>query len=257
MHRCALVSVNGGWNLLIGAQTTSGAWQEPEVPDACRTVWDEAEKDLCFERAAREAIASRPAAWALLAARKLGATFDYFGGAPWYLRASNPSEFSERDKVALGALETAVSPALLVAALLALARIPGPRPRLRMALAALGALSALLVHAWIGYLAFPALALLLGPRALVRAPPLVAFSSAVVFATALTHVVFFGAGRYGLVVAPFVAAVGLLGRAKPRPSLASESFTSSVSSGSSSRASTPLSSPVASGEATRASALYW
>src|SRR5262245_11712687 len=26
MHRCALVSVNGGWNLLIGAHTESGSW---------------------------------------------------------------------------------------------------------------------------------------------------------------------------------------------------------------------------------------
>ncbi|MFX8696456.1 hypothetical protein ABTM58_20720, partial [Acinetobacter baumannii] len=49
MHRCALVSVNGGWNLLIGADlATEGGWSPIQVPDACKEVYDEAGKDACF-----------------------------------------------------------------------------------------------------------------------------------------------------------------------------------------------------------------
>ncbi|HEY5241704.1 MAG TPA: glycosyltransferase family 39 protein, partial [Polyangiaceae bacterium] len=60
MNRCALVSVNGGWNLLIGAHTRSGSWEAMDVPVECATVWDEAGKDACFERAARRDIAAGP-----------------------------------------------------------------------------------------------------------------------------------------------------------------------------------------------------
>jgi hypothetical protein len=248
MNRCALVSVNGGWNLLIGAQTESGAWQEPRVPEECNTVWDEAAKDLCFERAACVLIAKTPRAWLARAPVKVAVTLDYFGGAPWYLAASNPVEFPERNKVALGVVETVFSRLLLVAALLALARLEGPRRRARVALAAGGTMAALLVHAWLAYLALAAAALLLG----ARAPKLALWTAAVVILTAFTHAVFFGAGRYGLVVAPLVAAVAFLGarqgsapvplgnpprglaRATPMPSLVSESRSSSVQSESSS-----------------------
>jgi len=90
MDRCALVSVNGGWNLLIGVRSTSGGWAAVDpVPDECREVWSEAMKDVCFERAARAAIARDPVAWAAKAPAKLAATLDYFGAAPWYLHASN------------------------------------------------------------------------------------------------------------------------------------------------------------------------
>ena len=57
MKHCALVSVNGGWNLLIGADAEStGAWSPIKVPEACREVFDEAQKDVCFGREARRYI---------------------------------------------------------------------------------------------------------------------------------------------------------------------------------------------------------
>jgi len=108
MNRCALVSVNGGWNLLIGATTRSGAWQPVPVPAECATVWDEAGKDACFEQAAWREIERAPVAWMLRAPAKLAATFDYFGAAPWYLHASNADAFDESAKTRLGALETGV-----------------------------------------------------------------------------------------------------------------------------------------------------
>src|SRR5262249_23511001 len=117
MHRCALVSVNAGWNLLIGTQTENGGWQEVDVPAECRTVWDEAEKDACFERAAKSAIARKPITWASRAPAKLRTTFDYFGAGPWYLHAANPARFSDFARVAWGIVETIVSRGLLIAAL--------------------------------------------------------------------------------------------------------------------------------------------
>ncbi len=82
MDRCALVSVNGGWNLAIGTQTTEGAWREMEVPAACKEVFAEAAKDACFGDAALAVIARDPVGWLARVPKKLRVTFDYFGAAP-------------------------------------------------------------------------------------------------------------------------------------------------------------------------------
>jgi hypothetical protein len=122
MDRCALVSVNGGWNLLIGAsEGATGTWAPVEVPDACRTVFEEAAKDQCFGREAHKAIAADPLRFARLVPAKLAATFDYVGAGPWYLHAANPEAFSLRSKEIWGGLETVLQRALLIAALLAAA----------------------------------------------------------------------------------------------------------------------------------------
>jgi 4-amino-4-deoxy-L-arabinose transferase-like glycosyltransferase len=229
MKRCALVSVNGGWNLLIGADTAStGAWSPVQVPDACREVYDEAEKDRCFGRAAQGYIAAHPLAWVGLAPRKLAATFDYAGAAGWYLHASNAEAFPDRAKVALGAVETLFERVVLVLALAGMARRPGlpggeePRRRrlARLAVAVVGAVSALTLHAWIAYVALVVVALLRG-RSLWRGPVLFGATAATVAATIATHAVFFGAGRYSLVVFPLVAALAALAFA-PTPSGAGE-----------------------------------
>jgi hypothetical protein len=212
MGRCAPVSVNEGWNLLIGATTTSGGWQPVTVPIECRTVWDEAAKDTCFRRAAARAIALAPTEWLARAPAKVAMTFDRFGAAPWYLRTSNPAVFSERWEVPLAVIETLVSRALLVAALLACARLPGARPIARWLVSVAGVASALAVHAWPGYLAIVVCVGLSGWRWVVRGPPVAPFAAAVIAATMMTHAAFFGAGRYGLVVAPFVAALAFVER---------------------------------------------
>jgi len=215
MNRCALVSVNGGWNLLIGATSVDGGWQPVAVPTECATVWDEAAKDACFERAAEHRIARDPLGWMARAPAKLAMTFDYFGGAPWYLHASAPAVFGERAKTCLGAVETIVSRVFLLLALVACARIEGARTRATRVVLALGGIAALTWHAWPGYLAVPAALALAGPRAVVQAPLAVPVAAAVIVATALLHAVFFGAGRYGLVVAPFVAVVAVLALRRP------------------------------------------
>ncbi len=210
MDRCALVSVNGGWNLLIGAQTENGAWQEIRVPETCRNVFSEAGKDTCFEKAAKEEIRARPMTWLLRVPAKLGATFDYFGAGPWYLHASSPAAFGDGAKTALGAIETLVHRITLLGALAVLGLTKGAQRwrRPRTVLAALGALAALFPHG--GALAHLALAILAGID--TRLPSRLA--SAVLAATLALHAVFFGAGRYGLVVVPFVVMVALL---RPAP----------------------------------------
>ena len=212
MKQCSLVSVNGGWNLLIGASPASqGHWAPVEVPDACKTVFDEAKKDSCFGEAARAEIAREPARWLALAPKKLAATFDYAGAAPWYLHESNPGAFTWRTKEITAVVETIVHRLILVAALVGLARMSGPRARLRWAVAALCvlvALSGIVTHdqhgAWVSHLGVVALALLLGARAL-SGPPLIPLTATAIALTALVHAVFFGAGRYALPAFPFVA----------------------------------------------------
>ncbi|MDB4935459.1 MAG: Conserved rane protein [Labilithrix sp.] len=216
MDRCALVSVNGGWNLAIGTQTKGGGWQEIAVPDACKEVFAEAAKDDCFGRAARATIAADPVAWLARAPAKLRVTLDYFGAAPWYLHVANPDRFPYRAKVALGAIETIASRVLLLAALVAVRKLEGPRRLLREAVTGFGLIACFLEGGALAYVACALAIVLLGGRALMRTPRIVPITAAVLFATALLHVVFFGAGRYGLVVLPFVTALAFV--RPPRPS---------------------------------------
>lgn len=231
MERCALVSVNGGWNLAIGAQTDNGGWHEIVVPEACKTVFQEAAKDECFGREALSAIRAAPLAWLRRAPAKLRATFDYFGAAPWYLHSANAARFPYRAKLALGTIETLASRLLLAAALVTLFRWPSPADRLRLVrriVAGVGLVASVLAPGTIGYLALAAAIGALGWTRLVRAPLVVPLTGAVILATAATHAVFFGAGRYGIVVVPFVTALAFLrpassvgaGRAGPGPDLA-------------------------------------
>jgi hypothetical protein len=210
MGQCALVSVNGGWNLLIGADPAStGAWSPVQVPAACREVWDEARKDACFGQAAREFIAAHPLAWAELVPKKLAATFDYCGAAGWYLNTSNAAVFDDGRKIALGALETVLTRAVLLLALVAVFRMGAreamrsPMRWIRRGVAALGVLSVFTLHAWIGYLALVVLGVL-DVRAITRRPVLVSSALAVLAATMATHAVFFGSGRYSLVTLPLL-----------------------------------------------------
>jgi hypothetical protein len=224
MHRCALVSVNGGWNLLIGAQTQNGAWEPMRVPDECATVWDEAGKDACFEREAWRTIGAAPGAWVARTPAKLAATFDYFGAAPWYLHASDGGAFGDTAKLRLGIAETVACRVLLLGALFAVGWMRGPRQTARKVVALVGGAAAVMppgwlgylpvvftpFHGWLGYVAVVVGTALLGPRALARSPLVLGWTAAAIAATAVVHAVFFGAGRYGLVVAPVVAAIAFL-----------------------------------------------
>ena len=211
MDTCALVSVNGGWNLAIGTQTKDGGWQEIAVPDACKEVFAEAAKDTCFGRAALDVIGGDPLRWLARAPAKLRVTFDYFGAAPWYLHAASAERFPYRAKVVLGGLEVLASRLLLLAALVSVRKLEGPRRFAREGVTAVGLIACFLPAGCVlGYLACAVAILLLGMRALARAPVVVPATAAVILATALMHAIFFGAGRYGLVVVPFITALAFL-----------------------------------------------
>jgi len=215
MDRCALVSVNGGWNLAIGTETVDGSWHEMTVPDACKDVFSEAAKDACFGDAAKRAILRDPASWLVRIPNKFAVTFNFFVAAPWYLHSANPARFSYGAKVTLSTIETLVSRLLLAGALVSVVKLAGPRRRARMIICGVGLVSCVLVTGYVGYLACAIGIALLGRHALEELPSVVAVTAAVVSATALAHAVFFGAGRYGLVVVPFVTALAFV-RCVPR-----------------------------------------
>jgi hypothetical protein len=211
MHSCALVSVNAGWNLFIGAAPgATGSWVPIErlgVPAECKTVWDEAAKDACFLRAGERAIASDPVHWLSLAPRKLADTFDYAGAAGFYLHSSNPDAFGQGAKIALGTVETVWQRLIVLAALVGLARMPGPRARARRLTAAASAVWLVVRSAWVAHIGVIGVAGLLGARLLANEGSVAAIAASTVFATALTHAAFFGAGRYSLVCFPALAAI--------------------------------------------------
>jgi hypothetical protein len=209
MNACVLVSANAGWNLFIGgAEGATGIWVPLEqlgVPVECREVWGEAEKDACFERAGVRAIARSPLRWLALVPAKLAATFDYSGAAGWYLHSSNPSAFDDRDKLVLGVAETLWQRLVVLCALGAVARGPGPRPRARRGVALVAAGFLFVRAAWVTHVGLLAVTALLGRRLALRAVP--SLGAASVLATAVVHGVFFGAGRYSLVCFPALAAL--------------------------------------------------
>jgi 4-amino-4-deoxy-L-arabinose transferase-like glycosyltransferase len=209
MKQCVFVSANGGWNLLIGAgPRATGAWvpiDDVGMPEECRTVYDEAGKDRCFGRGAVRLIEQEPLRWLSLVPKKLGATFDFADAAGWYLNSSNGAALDDAGKRWLAGLEIGSYRALLLAALIGAAKIPGPRRRPRLFVVG----AALLLLGWSS--AWPAVvglvvALGLLGRNLVQHLP-AGLAMAVLVATALTHAVFFGAGRYALVCFTLLAAL--------------------------------------------------
>jgi hypothetical protein len=209
MDRVVLVSANGGWNLLIGAAPGATGTFVPiagdTVPAECRNVFGEAAKDACFGRAARGLIASAPLHWIALIPKKLSFTFDYSGAPGWYLHASNSQAFPESAKLALGVLETLWQRVLVAFCLVALWRAEGPRKVARAVVCGVGAACLFTQAAWISHALLVCAALLLGKR--LRAHPPAALAAGAVAMTALTHAVFFGAGRYSLVVFPLLGAL--------------------------------------------------
>jgi 4-amino-4-deoxy-L-arabinose transferase-like glycosyltransferase len=211
LEHCTFVSANGGWNLFIGsAEKATGTWvsiDELGVPAECKTVFGEVDKDRCFGRAGLRNVLARPGHFLTLIPSKLAATFDWSGAPGHYLNASNAAAFDADAALTLGMVELLVQRAVLSVGLVALGLGSGPRRRLRLSLAAV-ALACLLGpalfarwwlvrSAWVAHLLLVPLALAYGKELFRR--PNFAFAAAAAGTTALTHALFFGAGRYGLV----------------------------------------------------------
>jgi 4-amino-4-deoxy-L-arabinose transferase-like glycosyltransferase len=209
--RCVFVSANGGWNLLIGsAAKATGRWvpiDELGVPEECRTIFGEADKDRCFGEAAVRNVREEPLRFIGLVPKKLAATFDWWGAPGHYLNASNGGVVDSRTKIGLGVAGALVERLVVLFALLGIGRAGGPRRLARALVALLGIGWLFHEHAWVAYVLLVVGGALAGVRQLAQRPGL-AFGVSVVAATALTHAVFFGDGRYGLVTGLVLVALG-------------------------------------------------
>lgn len=215
------LSFNGGWNLLIGTdRSAGGTFATLKVPPACMHVFHEAQKDLCFAAQARANIAQDPLGWLGLVPKKLGATFNYCGAAGWYLHESNAEAFTQRAKLALGAVETLYVRVVLLMALVGVARRSGPCRRWRIAVGVVSTVALFTVHGWVGVLGL-VVALVSFGRELLKMPVLVVSTVVVMLVMLATHGVFFGAGRYSLVVFPLLTVLAGIGIGDTRRSMLS------------------------------------
>jgi hypothetical protein len=215
MDRCVFVSANGGWNLLIGsAPEANGSWipiEGANVPEPCRNVFGEADKDRCFGQAGLANIRRDPLGFLRLIPRKLSVTFDYFGAPGHYLHTSNFRAFDETWKIWLGIVETGWERVVLLLAILQAARAGRARGKLRWLVAAPAALFSMLRAGYLGYLGFVVTVALCGKELLKRRASVTALAASLVLSTAATHAIFFGAGRYGFVCAALLCLAAVAG----------------------------------------------
>ncbi len=130
MDGCAFVSTNGGWNLAIGALTTTGRFQTLKSQDGCPVVSGQVQQDRCWADVGRKAIRADPKRWLGMIPKKLGHTYDHESFAIEYLREANPAAWPEDRRVAGRALLSTFHRALLVLAAFAVVGLPlAPRRR--------------------------------------------------------------------------------------------------------------------------------
>jgi hypothetical protein len=213
MDGCAFVSTNGGWNLAIGALTETGRFQALHASDGCPVVTGQVQQDRCWADVGLATIAKRPKHWLSLIPRKLAQTYDHESFAIEYLREADPTGWPESRRVAGRALLTVFHQMLLVAAALGLIALPSPhrvgtkgtivQTLLLMSILGFATYAAVSdAHPfWVLAVAIPLLGLVPWPGA-PKPSPVERFLLGWIFATTLTHAVFFGDDRYHLVVTP-------------------------------------------------------
>jgi 4-amino-4-deoxy-L-arabinose transferase-like glycosyltransferase len=122
LDACALVSTNGGSNLLIGTFADAyGGYRRPSAADGCTTVRGEVARDRCMSREAMRRIDAHTALWLKLTVLKLTITFAWEHDPVSYLGASWPRPL----RYALIALCTAAWWALVAFAWRGTARVSG------------------------------------------------------------------------------------------------------------------------------------
>lgn len=253
MDGCAFVSTNGGWNLAIGALTTSGRFQTLKSQDGCPSVTGQVQQDRCWAEVGRNKIKQDPRAWLMMMPKKLGHTYDHESFAIEYLREANPSAWPEGRRVAGRALLSTFHRALLVVAAFSIVGLPlaarrrrkssggqadgaaaKPAPQQDRANVTMAwvcqAMLATLIAGLAGYAIvnvehpffwLPALLPMLAMLRLPGSPRHFGagrYLFALLFSTTLIHAVFFGDDRYHLVVTPvlcLLAAAALRRSAEP------------------------------------------
>jgi 4-amino-4-deoxy-L-arabinose transferase-like glycosyltransferase len=224
MDGCALVSTNGGWNLAIGAITTTGRFQTLRGKDGCPVVTGQVQQDDCWARVGLGKIEQAPLRWLGLAPKKLAQTFDHESFAVEYLREADPEAWPDPRREAARGLLTAFHLLLIAAAALSVVALPLGRLTKQEQYWQGGVL---LLFCGLGFYGIAdeqhpfhwlvVLAPLLGFAPIPGRPYLGAvgrMALAAVLLTALTHVVFFGEDRYHLFLSPILC---LLAAAALRP----------------------------------------
>ncbi len=206
MDDCAFVSTNGGWNLAIGALTKTGRFTTLRAADGCAVVTGQVQQDRCWAKVGVATIRANPTRW-------LGHTYDHESFPIEYLREADREAWPESRRVAARHLLSNFHRLLLVLSSLSVVGFIGWNRRRRLAslsqtlvLTGLFILAAIAVFSdqhpffWLA-VATPLIALfsLAGAPKQGRAGR---YLLGLLFATTLTHAVFFGDDRYHMVIAP-------------------------------------------------------
>jgi 4-amino-4-deoxy-L-arabinose transferase-like glycosyltransferase len=173
---CALVSLNGGSNLWIGADPAAmGTYRDLRIGEACLRVRGEVAKDRCFGRLAMDRIKEHPLQWLALAPLKIGHLLGYESTPVSYLRAATRQRAFAQSSTAMYSLLTAYHWVILALAIASVASMK--RHQLTAAVE---------------------------PSQRSAAALTVVLSVAVVLALIAVHVVFFGVDRYHFVFIPLL-----------------------------------------------------
>lgn len=235
---CAWVSTNGGWNLAIGAITDTGRFQTLHGSDGCPVVTGQVQQDRCWAEVGRKKIAAAPGHWLSLAPLKLAQTFNHESFAIEYLHEADPESWPEPRRLAARELLTGFHRALLVLAAFSVVAWPGfwsgrraqffSQLGLSVSLACLAGYAALSDrHPFYLLAVLPPVVALLPIPGRPKQGGAGAYLLAMVLATALTHVVFFGEDRYHLVLTPMLCILAA-GALRPQGTVSGPSASASA-----------------------------
>jgi 4-amino-4-deoxy-L-arabinose transferase-like glycosyltransferase len=210
---CALVSTNGGWNLAIGALTTTGRFHVLKASDGCAVVTGQVQQDDCWKEVGKKKILANPTRWLGLIPKKLEQTYNHESYAVEYLHEADPAVWTEPRRTAGRELLTFFHRLLLVAAALGVVRaLHWVKPPPWDDAVQIGLMVAIAMYATFAATreehAFYWLAALLPLVAILPLPgrpelgPAGRYLMGLLAATTLTHSVFFGEDRYHLVMTP-------------------------------------------------------
>lgn len=216
MDGCALVSTNGGWNLAIGALTDTGRFTTLRAEDGCRDVTGQVDQDNCWGRVGRELIAKAPMRWLSLIPKKLAQTYNHESFAVGYLAQARPELWPEARQNAWRSGLTVFHHLLMLAASLAAVSllIPKQWPFTQRVWVQAGLLALAFTFYTYGLNTYDyplywgiVLAPLIAVLPLPGRPelsPAGFWLWGLVFATSVTHAIFFGEDRYHLTISPML-----------------------------------------------------
>lgn len=212
MDGCALVSTNGGWNLAIGALTETGRFQTLRADDGCPVVTGQVQQDRCWRDVGVKIISQDPNAWFAKMPAKLSQTYDHESFPIEYLREAAPELWPDERRAAGHELLTLfhwllmTAAALCPVALITSARRPVSAATQSILLLATAAYASYCFaseeHPFFALMVMTPLIALLPFPGRPSSGPAGRTLYALLFATTLTHAVFFGEDRYHLVISP-------------------------------------------------------